>query len=90
MNERHDLSLLKLNGYNLVTKLPSCSVHSGVCIYLHDNFDYRILDIADNSDIKDGQFIEICINNYDDNSNVLIPHKKLIIGNIYRLIYKLI
>ena len=56
---------------------------------LKDNFDYKILDLADNSDFWDGQFIEICTNNYD-NSNVMIPHKKLIIGNIYRLIYKLI
>ena len=86
LKDFHDLSLLQIKGYNLVTRLPSCSVHGGVCIYLKDNLNYRILDLSGNSDIWDGQFLEVNVNENSPNQNFqnLKPNKKLVIGNIYR------
>ena len=76
LTDHHDLSLLQLYGYNLVTQLPSCSVHGGVCIYLKDSFTYKILNVCNNSDIWDGIFIEIQINS-KGNPHEIAPHKKL-------------
>ena len=79
LKEFHDLSLLEIKGYNLVTRFPSCSIHGGVCIYLKNSINYRILDLFGNSDIWDGQFIEVNVSNFSENHT-----KKVVIGNIYR------
>ena len=54
-----DLSLLQLDGYNLISVGKSCSAHGGVAIYLHENFNFKIIDHGMSSDIWDGQIIEI-------------------------------
>jgi uncharacterized protein YifN (PemK superfamily) len=80
LSDESDVSLLQLNGYNLISKGKSSSLHGGVAIYLKENFRYKILNISSQSNIWDGIFIE------------LLPHeslhhhfsKPLIIGCIYR------
>ena len=72
-----DCSHLQLNGYNLIHRGKSCSAHGGVAIYLHNMFQYEIIDIHSNANIWDGIFIKISTNYRNVN-------KKLIIGNIYR------
>ena len=71
-----DLSLLQIEGYNLISKGKSCSAHGGIAIYLHKNYDYNILEKFCSSEMCDSQFIEVIVNND--------IHKKIIIGNIYR------
>ena len=72
-----DTSLLQIDGYSLISRGRSCSAHGGVAIYLNNRFNYRILNIQDNSDVWDGLFIEVAGN---DN----LHNKKIIIGCIYR------
>ena len=69
-----DLSLLQLNGYNLISTPRSCSAHSGLAIYLAEHLSYEVIDVT-SSDIWDGQFMKI----YVDVNN----EKHLVIGNIY-------
>ena len=54
----------------------TCSTHGGVAIYLQENFEYKNLFINGNTEIWDGLFIEITINNENG--------QKLVVGNIYR------
>ena len=39
-----DVSLLQLDGYNLIHKGKSCSAHGGVAEYLHESFQYEIIE----------------------------------------------
>ena len=73
-----DLSLLQIDGYQLISAGKSSSAHGGVAIYLHDSFSYTIYDCNINSDIFDMQFIEILIENGQNDS------KTLLLGNLYR------
>ena len=70
-----DTSLYQLEGYNLISVGKVCSAHSGLMIYLKKEYAYKILQIHKQSDLWDGQFIEISgtpLNN------------KIILGIIYR------
>ena len=71
-----DLSQFQIDGYNLISTGKSCSTHGGVAIYLHHKFNYNIIELT-NSDLWDGQFLEVLIEN-EHNEN-----KKVIVGNIY-------
>ena len=73
-----DLTLLQLEGYNLISSPRSCSAHSGVAIYLHESFNYKIINCNRESAIFDYQIIEIIFNN---NCQV---NKKVNILNLYR------
>ena len=68
-----DLAYFEIPGYNLISYPSSCSTHGGVAIYLNKCFDYKVLDLYNDSNVWDGLFIEVKLNN-----------KSLIIGNIYR------
>ena len=72
-----DTSLLQIEGYTLIQKGKSCSAHGGVAIYLKDNFSFKILNVEYDTEIWDGLFIEVTI---DDHSQ----SKKLVIASIYR------
>lgn len=76
--EDSDLSLLQLNGYNLISKGRASSRHGGVAIYLKETVKYKVLPISSQANIWDGLFIEIEIENFSTSK------KKIIIGNIYR------
>ena len=83
LTHHHNLSLLQLEGYKLVTGLPSCSLHGGVGLYIKANFEYKILNFVNSSAVWDGQFIEI-LNNSKNITASTGSGKKLVIGNIYR------
>lgn len=76
LSDNADLSLLQIDGYNLISRGKSSSTHGGVAIYLRENFSYTILDINSETNVFDGLFIEIVINESIG--------KKLILGNLYR------
>ena len=73
-----NISLLQIDGYNLISSGKSCSAHGGVAIYLHESFKYTNLENICISNVCDIQFIEAII---DSNINC---NNKLVIGNIYR------
>lgn len=77
LSNNHDVSLFQLDGYNLLYRPCSSSTHGGVAIYLRGNIEYKVLSISSNSNIWDGLFVEIIINNENVN-------RKVIIANIYR------
>ena len=78
LSELHDTSLLEIQGYNLVVRHSSCSVHGGVCYYIKKELIWKSIDINDNPAVWDGLFIEIL------SSNTCDIQKKIILGNIYR------
>ena len=80
LSDDSDTSLLKLDGYNLITKAKQCSAHGGVAIYLSDRFKFDILPMLQ-SDYWDGQFIAISEIN---TGQLRGEEKKLVIANIYR------
>jgi hypothetical protein len=73
-----DTSLIQLEGYNLIHNGKSCSAHGGVAIYLHESYQYEILDFCNNSDVFDKLFIKISVRNGESRN------KHLILGTIYR------
>ena len=54
-----DTSLFQLDGYNLISQGKRCSTRGGLIIYLKDTIKYKLIDIEANSNIWEGQFIEI-------------------------------
>ena len=78
LSDQSELSMLQLDGYTLISKGKSASNHGGVAMYLKDTFSYKTLPIASQSNIWDGLFIEVHINDSPYST------KSLIIGNIYR------
>ena len=69
-----DTSLFKIDGYNLISQGKMCSSHGGLAIYISEKFNCSTIDLNINSQIWEGQFIEIA--NIESN-------KSLIIGNVY-------
>ena len=70
-----DTSLFAIPGYHMVHHGLGRSKHSGLVIYLSDQFSYTIKDVIIQSDLWDGQFIDV----HGENLRA-----KLTIGNIYR------
>ena len=68
-------SLFKIRGYNLISQGKMCSSHGGLAIYISEQFKFSTTDLNINSQIWEGQFIEIA--NIESN-------KSLILGNVYR------
>ena len=75
LNDDSDLSQLQIEGYSLITLGNGCSPHSGLAIYLNDNYKYSILPLYNNSTVWEGFFIEV---------NEKGVKKPVIIGNVYR------
>ena len=59
LSTESDTSLLKIEGYNLISVGKTCSAHGGLAIYLNDEMNYKILNLYEQSNIWEGQFIEI-------------------------------
>ena len=74
LSQDSDLSLLQIPGYTLISKGKVSSTHGGVAIYLHDDFTFNHLNLSGNSEIWDGQFIEISLD----------CGRRIVIGNVYR------
>mgnify|MGYP000297251403 CR=1 FL=1 len=70
-----DMSIYQINGYNLISQGYICSSHGGLAIYLRNSFNYKTLPVYKESEIWEGQFIEISSN---------LVQKKIVLGNIYR------
>ena len=67
-----DTNYFNIDGYTLVSQPAHCSSHGGVCMYISNNINYKIIPLHKNSHIWDGQFLEL---NFS---------KKIILGNLYR------
>ena len=59
LSDDTDTSLFQLDGYNLIAQGKRCSTRGGLIIYLKDTIKYKLIDIQANSNIWEGQFIEI-------------------------------
>ena len=59
LSTESDTSLLKHEGYNLISVGKTCSAHGGLAIYLNDEMNYKILNLYEQSNIWEGQFIEV-------------------------------
>ena len=51
-----DISLFNIPGYHLIHRRKSCSNHSGLIIYLSDEFPYTVKDTSQGSQLRDGLF----------------------------------
>ena len=71
----HDTSIFNIPGYHMIHHGKKCSQHSGLVINLSDEFSFTIKDIEIDSDLWDGQFVEVNGGNLNG---------KLTLGNIYR------
>ena len=80
LNAKSDFSLFNINGYQLVAEPATSSVHGGVAVYLHNSFEYKILNNFASTETYDCIFIEISGKDSDDT----LDDKKIIVGNIYR------
>lgn len=78
LDHEADTSLFQIKNYTLLSKGKSCSLHGGVAMYIHNQFNYQEMIIDNMSARWDGQFVEISLKNCTANI------KKMIIGNIYR------
>ena len=74
LTDQSDVSLFKIDGYNLISQGKKCSAHGGLAIYLNGNLNYKSLTFYDTY-FFEAQFIEI------SGSDI---HKPVIIGNMYR------
>jgi hypothetical protein len=77
LKDESDLSTLQINGYNLISRGKSCSAHGGVAFYLHNSFQFTIIDT--NFETFDSVCIEVPLK-----SDSQFRSDKLVICNIYR------
>ena len=75
LSDHSDLSLLELDGYQLISVAKHCSAHSGLVIYLNNKYQYKVLNIHEQSNLWDGQFVKI---------SGILHNKSITLGNIYR------
>ena len=75
LSDDSETALFQIQGYNLVQHGKQCSAHGGLAIYISTKLNFSTVDININSEVWEGQFIEIL--NIETN-------KTLIIGNLYR------
>ena len=75
LSDDSETALFQIQEYNLVQHGKQCSAHGGLAIYISTKLNFSTVDININSQVWEGQFIEI--------SNIE-TNKTLIIGNLYR------
>ena len=59
LSNNSDNSLLYLEGFHMIPNGKRCSSHGGLVIYLENTYKFNIIDLQVNSNIWEGQFIEI-------------------------------
>ena len=74
LSDNSDTSRFMINGYTLISQCKICTTHGGLAIYLCNKYDYNSINIYQNSQVWEGEFIEIIGKQTD---------KKVILGNIY-------
>ena len=47
LSNESDTSLLKIEGYNLISVGKTCSAHGGLAIYLNHEMKYKILNLCE-------------------------------------------
>ena len=75
LSDLSDLSLLHVEGYQLISMAKHCSAHSGLVIYLSNKYQHEVLNKHEQSNLWDGQFIKI---------SGMLHNRNIILGNIYR------
>ena len=63
ISDDDELSMIHLDGYNLIAQGKSCSNKGGLMIYLRDHYIYKELKFYYSTTRWEGQFIETSINN---------------------------
>ena len=76
LSSESDTSLFELHGYNFVSVGKFCSAHSGLGIYISDDYNFKVMNMHEQSMLWDGMFVEISGQSLND--------KKIMLGNIYR------
>ena len=76
LSNTSDLSLLTIEGFNLISQGRKCTTRGGLMIYIKEDLKFKELKLDNNSDIWEVQFVEIFTEH--------IHLKIIIIGNIYR------
>ena len=67
--------LLHIEVYQLISIAKHCSAHSGLVIYLSNKCQHEVLNIHEQSNLWDEQFIKI---------SCMLHNINIILGNIYR------
>ena len=73
MSNDYDTSLFAIECFNIISQGKICTTRGGLIIYIKDTLKYNRLNIYINSNIWEGQFIEIYCHS-----------KQIVIGNLYR------
>ena len=75
LDDNDDTGLIQLDNYECITQGKKCSNKGGLIIYLHKMFKHKTVLSYNNSNIWEGQFIEISGGGLQ---------KNIVIGNVYR------
>ena len=73
LHSNSNLDILELRDYNMISKGKHCSGQGGLIIYVHDDFDYELFNVYENSTGWENLFIKI----HDKKRN----SKKFVVGN---------
>ena len=79
LSAEHDITLLKLNGYNFVYKPKVASPHGGVAYYIRDTLNFQVKQTLIDDEICDSLFVEIFFSSEDNQRT-----GRVILGNVYR------
>ena len=69
LSSESDTSLFKLHGYNFVSVGKFCSAHSGLGIYISDDYNFKVMNMHEQSMLWDGMFVEISGQSLNDKKN---------------------
>ena len=75
LNEYEDMCCFQMPNYDCISQSKQCSSHTGLIIYLHKKYQFKVMNISQRSDISEALFVDISSTNF---------YKHIIIGNIYK------
>ena len=75
IDQNTDLSLYQLQNYNCISLSKSVSAHGGLVIYLHKKYTFNIIQKNINSNLWEGQIIDIPASKFN---------KHIVLMNLYR------
>ena len=59
LDDESDISYIQIDGYTLICQGKTCSSHAGLAIYLSNKCRQKTLNVDDNPNIWERQFLEI-------------------------------
>ena len=80
LHSNFKFDIFELRGYNMISKGKHCSEHGGLIIYVHDDFDYELFSVYENSNGWENLSIKI-----DDKKN----SKKFVVGHCRHIAFLL-